>query len=898
MSTKTTFKRVALVAVASLGFGVLTSVAPASAAAAVATDVTIAAPGTGRVNSIFTSTIAIDTAAIGDDVSPLQLRARFDAKPAGSTSTVGFSSAGQTMVDTTTGNATALTPSILAANAAGNELLPAGLKLTPAASEGIPSITPGTRDIAGSVGFIPDVVGTYTVTVWDDGVNGDGLIGSAEEYSTVDFVVGNAPSSVKVTSLSGTGIVGQDALVKLELLDAAGAAAGLAANESITLTSGSTDTDITFINGAGAGGASTQTLTASSFVKGVSYIGLNDDLAAGQTVTITIAGVGGSVTSLSGTFTQKFVPSQTPTAGATVMTTGATTAATYGVASNNAVTGTIDATKIPVGSKTLTYLTTITAGITTLTTDTYVGVAITDVSGYTTGAAVQGITTDIVFTKAITLTESTTTAGTFAGAFTVTTAAPTAASQFSATVNDDDGAGTPATDDTAIAVASEDNALASGSTTVSPSTAISAKIGGSVSYVVTVKDKFGRAFANANVTMSISGRNANQTVVVKSSVSDSTGKATFTYTDAPLAGTTLLADTITFSAIGNAGGAQAASAVTVNWSATGPVVGATGVTVTTGTEDDTASSITYRDISASATGAQAGAATITATVKDASGNLLAGVPVTFSTASAGAAVLSTSVTKYTGADGTTTASVYGWTAGAKTFTATAGGVSGSGTVNYKQTTATDVRTIAAKVEGSIVTVTATDRFGNTVEGVKIYGTKTGTGYFGNGSSTSSATTDKNGAAEFVVQGTGSFKFAAGDATAADLEYGDTDAVADKVGTTAVTATTVGTATTAETGVGASFAAAGVNSVTLDISVANASEAAADAAAEATDAANAATDAANAAAEAADAATAAAQDAADAVAALSTSVTAMVADLRKQITALTNLVIKIQKKVKA
>jgi hypothetical protein len=78
----------------------------------------------------------------------------------------------------------------------------------------------------------------------------------------------------------------------------------------------------------------------------------------------------------------------------------------------------------------------------------------------------------------------------------------------------------------------------------------------------------------------------------------------------------------------------------------------------------------------------------------------------------------------------------------------------------------------------------------------------------------------------------------------------------------------------------------------------ASSAAADAAAEATDAANAATDAANAAAEAADAATAAAQDAADAVAALSVSVTAMVDALRKQITALTNLVIKIQKKVKA
>jgi hypothetical protein len=84
----------------------------------------------------------------------------------------------------------------------------------------------------------------------------------------------------------------------------------------------------------------------------------------------------------------------------------------------------------------------------------------------------------------------------------------------------------------------------------------------------------------------------------------------------------------------------------------------------------------------------------------------------------------------------------------------------------------------------------------------------------------------------------------------------------------------------------------------DDAATTAAAAAGDAAAEATDAANAATDAANAAAEAADAATAAAQDAADAVAALSTSVTAMVDALRKQITSLTNLVIKIQKKVRA
>ena len=97
-----------------------------------------------------------------------------------------------------------------------------------------------------------------------------------------------------------------------------------------------------------------------------------------------------------------------------------------------------------------------------------------------------------------------------------------------------------------------------------------------------------------------------------------------------------------------------------------------------------------------------------------------------------------------------------------------------------------------------------------------------------------------------------------------------------------------------------LSATGVTGVTVTNAtavVANDSTAA-DAAAEATDAANAATDAANAAAEAADAATAAAQDAADAVAALSAQVATLISGLKAQLTALTNLVIKIQKKVKA
>ena len=99
--------------------------------------------------------------------------------------------------------------------------------------------------------------------------------------------------------------------------------------------------------------------------------------------------------------------------------------------------------------------------------------------------------------------------------------------------------------------------------------------------------------------------------------------------------------------------------------------------------------------------------------------------------------------------------------------------------------------------------------------------------------------------------------------------------------------------------GTSLPAAGQVKVSATAAVVNSSvDAATDAANEATDAANAATDAALAAADAADAATAAAQDASDAVAALSATVAKLVASLKAQITSLTNLVIKIQKKVKA
>ena len=111
-----------------------------------------------------------------------------------------------------------------------------------------------------------------------------------------------------------------------------------------------------------------------------------------------------------------------------------------------------------------------------------------------------------------------------------------------------------------------------------------------------------------------------------------------------------------------------------------------------------------------------------------------------------------------------------------------------------------------------------------------------------------------------------------------------------------TFTMTGTAATADTNLVAALAGA---TKVVEVAVSNpATDAAAAAAEEATAAANDATDAALSAAEAAEAATAMAQEAVDAVAELSASVTKLISALRAQITTLTNLVVKIQKKVKA
>jgi len=234
--------------------------------------------------------------------------------------------------------------------------------------------------------------------------------------------------------------------------------------------------------------------------------------------------------------------------------------------------------------------------------------------------------------------------------------------------------------------------------------------------------------------------------------------------------------------------------------------------------------------------------------------------------------------------------------GTITWTVTSGTASSTIKLNVADQSNAAARTVAltgattgsANGAGIPMTASVKDRYGNGVANVNLIVTASGVGSFMGGSTSQSFTTDANGTYTFLATSTvaegGSATFSVRASNASDAA-----SIAGYTGSTPVDSTL----------------AAGIASATATVTFAagtNAAEAnaqaATDAAAEATDAANAATDAANAAAEAADAATAAAQDAADAVAALSAQVATLISGLKAQLTALTNLVIKIQKKVKA
>jgi trimeric autotransporter adhesin len=906
MSTKTTFKRIALVAVASLGFGML-SVVPSGAAALA---------GFGSNGTATTATAGVQSISVSVKGKAVRLGkmsnvvAKFTgpavlsySDDTGTVATGGFAASAKinpniALLTAPATSAAAIAPATSAAGSNDGTVigLVSGADATSSSLGGDfgTQITTSAQVTAYYAGFqfTPDKAGTYAFLIWDD-TNRDGLVSAAESNTTYTVVVTDAVSTISLSTSINNAAADADntvgAVVKVSLADANGAAT-VPANESIILTTtGSASWGYSYVQGASTNvsGASTKTayLTRADFdASGNAYIGLTN--ATAETVSVTASTVGSLVTP---TTTATTVTFKTPTgwvASAAVTAAATTTAAglaagqylvygttpsitlTTNAASVVAAVGIIDTTGLTWGNTNIRGTTTVTSG--TLSTAAW-GTAVG-------GAGLPGIS--------YSLTWASTLVGNPATSYTVgTTGGLKATTQLTKT---------------SLAAAF----------TATPSTQTVAT-GAKPVFKVTLTDDYENVRSGVLVTAAMTSTGRNGTIQLASQITDANGQATFTFTDASTS-TTNLSDTITFTAGADALGNTKTVAATVTYVA-GLVV--TAVTVTTSESAKSVANLVAAptDISAGKAGASAAPATITANVTTNNTTAaIAGVPVTFTVAGTGAAIPSTKVLAYTDSLGVATSAIYGWIAGSYTVTATAGGISGTGVHSFTQQSTSEARTVSATIAGSVVTASVKDRFGNGIAAATVYATATGGAYFGNGATSASAPTGLNGSVNFVVGGSGSVVVSTtnpADATQTPLGqttapkgYATNAATAAGLALTLFTATTVGDAVTAETGVGASFDAAGIASATVtvtpDTAVLDTAQAATDAAAEATDAANAATDAANAAAEAADAATAAAQDAADAVAALSTQVSEMVNALKKQITALTNLVIKIQKKVRA
>ena len=912
MSTKTTFKRIALVAVAALGLGVLTSVAPASAAAVTPTAITLGTIPAAAVGTVHAMPITIAyPVSTGSDTFTISVRVT--AAPTGS----GYKNFQTTLATGVTTTGTNVKAAITVTKATSND----GIATTAAADTSTSSVdgatvgtlytSSNTTGAAGKASFLvnvtPDFAGTYSVLVSTNNAAISvaaatlPIYTSGDAVKTYSFTTGISPTSVTLSAVTGADTTGSGTGTGRLMKATLNTGAVLATSETITLTTNQTTSLMGVINqtnGTTGGGLATLVLGASNFVAGAAYFKLADSAAAATTTVITATGSGLLSSSVTSTISSTTV--LLAAAASITVNNGLSAYDGTGVAvtrpGSGHVGGSSGATFTDTASTTATSHTyglataTLTAGVTRM--------AVTDTSGDITG---------IVGVVYYTYVSTPVTNGVGSVSFTATLAA---GESFTATISSS----------TASASITVTGATAAAATnTIAPATTIRQLHGATTLLSAVLKDQFGAVMVNQAVTVATTGRNVLASAA--NGVTDATGSTTYSRTDAGTAATVSTADVVTITS-----GGIAASAVTINYAATSA---ASSIACLTGNESDTANSVTYRDIDAfSLAGVSTGAASLcTVTIKDVNGSILTGIPVTVTTASAGAAVKSTSATLYTGSVGTVAPSVYGWTAGTKTFTITAGTVTKTVTVNYRQGGATgsdnptEVRTIASVVSGNSIIISAKDRFGNPVSGVPLFASRTGNGLFGGGSNTNGQTTDVNGSAEFIFNAGSTASvvtITAGSLTSAIVAYGQTSSAAGALcigvdcTSAAFTAATVGTSTTAETGVGASLSPAGVGVVTAsvaatvaDTSAADNASAATDAASEATDAANAATDAANAAAEAADAATAAAQDASDAVAALSVQVASLIADLKAQIsaqaaaiTALTNLIIKIQKKVKA
>ncbi|NBR24571.1 MAG: hypothetical protein EBU08_12535, partial [Micrococcales bacterium] len=782
---KTTFKRIALVAVAALGFGVLTSVAPATAVnGQVASAITIGSATsfrTGAVN-VIPITVTFPSGSAANDTTTVTVQitsAPSTGGNANAASVLGSGSAADSNSATTptdgTGkvlyfaadaNGTALSGSALQALAAAGTTNSTATTL--ADGKGSAGQREGnglTRGVAGNVAaaaisvaataagvttktvylvMTPDLSGSYTILVGSNAV-GRTVYAAGDTSATATFATTGAVASVTLSALN-TSPIGANpfgVIVKAVLKDSAGLGTTLGSLDSIQLTS--SDTNDTFTHCAAADGncvatITNGTLTRAMFTNGVGFFKVTNSGAASTISTITATGSGTLPNTVTSTVAATFKKlTDLGDAAQNTVTVGKAATTGYDGTITAGSTSTLNVSSSATSSALkLTYATdaTTVAALAALTSSGSGYVTVTDTNKKIFGAEAQA---PIVYTPVYSIgaaaTSSTVTIshaalGTSSNTYLVTLPAPSTSI-------------VGATATTAVTMTgASGGSRGTNVLTATPAGPVAAAAKGKITISANLVNRYGVAIASAPVTATVAGRN---TVSSTALVTDADGNVTFSYTDA---GTTATNDVVTFTNASSSD-ANATATVTVSYS----TAAVSTVTVTGG--DTTASvanaTVSVKPISAG-DGAELGEVAIVATVKDANGSLLLGVPVTFTVAGTGVAIPTNEVTVYTGSAGTATSGVYAWVAGTYTYTATAGGVSTTGKITFGSITPGNARVLSATVEGNVVTAKVVDRFGNPVKGVIVYATKSGAGYFGSGLSRTSDTTLENGTAQFGITG--------------------------------------------------------------------------------------------------------------------------------------------------
>jgi len=466
MSTKTTFKRVALVAVASLGFGVLTSVAPAAAAEVAAASVSAGTFTTtnpsGRTGVAYTGTVVWTVATGNTDNDTVTTAVAVVNAPAGSTAS----------------------PTQTVAAGTGTDGVSGGLFTMNGTSGGTATST---------VSFTPDVAGSYTLIAYHDR-DGNGMLSAGEASSTrtISVVSGSDAVTATIVQYNTTAAVdatGNGALVRVALTNSAGAAASLGSFESITVAV-STGVVYKVNNSTSNANAASAVLVRGSFnSSGRAYLNLTASAAGSQVLTVVgtngaaLAGISLSATttfaSAAGTIATALVVPSTTLSGIKVDTAHAFNAtpasATAGAWSVN-----------PLRTTTVSIATTAAAAAV---------VPYTVTQGAT--GEFFGSTTQYAFTSYATATS--------AGAVTITAPAFT---PLAATNSFVVGVGPTVGNNTITVTATAAAPAASGDVTRDQASTLRVAPGAAITVSAVWKDGFAVAAPNQTVAVSVSGRNA------------------------------------------------------------------------------------------------------------------------------------------------------------------------------------------------------------------------------------------------------------------------------------------------------------------------------------------------------------------------------------------------------